>query len=393
MKALIYPRKSTNRTIVLYCRLVHGGLRETFTTNIRIEPKAWNHKKQVISGSTVELKRASLELQRLKARIQHEYDKLMFDGQFSLKRLKGVLLGKTEYNPLLLEEFEKYIAYHQKNTTTEIKPITLKTYRAILNHLEVFIQTKYRRKDIPLRELDKAFIARFWEYIRGEQGVGNNAAVKYIRNTKKVIQTCVDKGYIDRHPFPDYNQKSVAEKKEFLTLAELERIEALDISIERLELIRDAFLFSCYTGLAYTDLKNLTIDHLYDGTVRMIKIPRQKTGVDSTVPVLPKAQEIMDKYAEHPLRLRDGVIIPVPSNQKTNAYLKEIADLARIKKNLTFHMARHTFGTTVTLSNNVPIETVSRMMGHSSLKMTQHYAKVLDAKIQADMLHLIHGTN
>jgi integrase len=175
--------------------------------------------------------------------------------------------------------------------------------------------------------------------------------------------------------------------KEHLTQIELAKLESKDLKIERISQVRDIFLFSCYTGLAYTDTKNLRRSQIIIGIdgERWISTNRQKTDAPTRLPLLPKAVEIMEKYGNHPQCCSIGTLLPVLSNQKMNAYLKEIADLCGISKTLTYHTARHTFATTVTLSNGVPLETVSKMLGHSSLKQTQHYAKILDIKVSADM--------
>ena len=355
MKTHFYTRQTTSGDYIIYVRLIEGSKREAFSSGIKITPEKWNQKRQTIGGRELTDRQNHSKPERLKLKIYGEYDKLILQDNYTLARVKLAVTGKQESRQLLLEQFGKFIEDNEQ-IKDGMSMGTIKKYKTVQSHLRAFLKTEYGQDDLALGAINKAFVVRFWEYLRGTAQINQNTGAKYIRHVKKVFSSFVDKGYIDKHPFPNYSQRVIPEKKEFLMSEELFRIEELDITIERLELIRDAFLFSCYTGLAYTDLKNLSVDHLHDGVVRMIKIPRQKTGVDSTVPVLPKAQEIMDKYLEHPLRLRDGVIIPVPSNQKTNAYLKELADLARIKKNLTFHMARHTFGTTVTLSNDYPLK-------------------------------------
>lgn len=192
---------------------------------------------------------------------------------------------------------------------------------------------------------------------------------------------------MERDPFYNYKAQFKPVEREFLTQEEIMILYEKDLHFDRLRIVRDMFLFSCYTGLAYADVKKLTTDDIIKGIdgYQWIKTKRTKTDSVSSIPLLPMAMEILDKYQDHPEVKRGPYILPVLSNQKSNAFLKEIAELCGIKKNLTTHLARHTFATTVTLSNGVPIESVSRMLGHKSLRTTQHYAKIVDRKISDDM--------
>ena len=197
-------------------------------------------------------------------------------------------------------------------------------------------------------------------------------------------------GWLIKDPFVNYKSKVKEVVREYLSEIEIEQLINKEFKSERLELVRDIFVFSCFTGLAYVDVKQLTLDNIsigIDGDKWIFK-NRQKTDTTSKIPLLPTAQEIINKYSEHPVCKNEKRLLPILSNQKMNAYLKEIADVCEINKDLTFHIARHTFATTITLSNGVPIETVSKMLGHTNLKTTQHYAKILDKKISEDMMIL-----
>jgi len=208
-----------------------------------------------------------------------------------------------------------------------------------------------------------------------------------VRNFKKIIKICLDNDWLEKDPTTRYEGKMKEVERDFLTEEELNRIYLKRFSTERLNLVKDIFVFSCYTGLAYIDVKSLTKDHIsigIDGDKWIFK-NRQKTDTKSKIPLLPIAEEIIQKYLNHPKCLNENSILPILTNQKMNSYLKEIGDLCDISKEITFHMARHTFATTVTLTNGVPIETVSKMLGHKNLHTTQHYAKVLDQKVSEDM--------
>jgi len=237
-----------------------------------------------------------------------------------------------------------------------------------------------------LNDLSYEFADSFQYYLQAEKGLSINSSGKMIKNLKKVIRDCVDKNLMERDPFWNYKVKHIDPKIPFLTTEELKVLQAKEITIKRLDTIRDIFIFACYTGFAYIDVATLTDAHLkigVDGKKWLIK-PRQKTGISERVPLLPPALTILDKYAGHSSNQQKKTLLPIPSNQKVNAYLKELADICGITTQITFHIARHTFATTVTLQNGVPIDSVSKMLGHRSIKTTQIYAKVNDTKISND---------
>ncbi len=253
--------------------------------------------------------------------------------------------------------------------------------------MQEFIFWKYNVSDISISKIDYAFVTEFEFYLRSVKKCNNNTAVKYVRNFRKIIKICLDNDWLDKNPCSRYEGKMKEVERDFLTEEELSRIYNKRFSSERLTLVKDIFIFSCYTGLAYIDVKGLKKDHIaigIDGEKWIFK-NRQKTDTKSKIPVLPIAQEIIQKYENHPRCLNEDTILPILTNQKMNSYLKEIGDLCDISKEITFHMARHTFATSVTLTNGVPIETVSKMLGHKNIQTTQHYAKILDKKVSEDM--------
>ena len=214
--------------------------------------------------------------------------------------------------------------------------------------------------------------------------------MKYLANFKKIVIRCVKSGKLARDPFVGFVMSKKEVERDVLNDDQLRRIAQENFSAERMALVRDIFLFCCFTGLAYADIKKLKQTEIIKGSDGDLWIiaKRQKTNVTSRIPLLPTALEIIERYKSHPQCTLKGMVLPVLSNQKLNTYLKEIADKCGIHFNLTFHIARHTFATTVTLSNGIPIETVSKMLGHRNLKTTQHYAKILDKKISDDMKKL-----
>lgn len=224
-------------------------------------------------------------------------------------------------------------------------------------------------------------------YLRSIRNCSNNTTIKYLKNFKKIIRICLANGWIDKDPFLNYKSKHTEVERNILTQEELDLLIQKEFRVERLKLVRDIFAFSCYTRLAYIDVKNLTKDNIIKGIDNSLWIStnRQKTDTSSKIPLLNTPLQIIESYDIHPAADNQNKLLPILSNQKMNAYLKEIADVCGINKELSFHCARHTFATTVTLSNGVPIETVSKMLGHKSIRTTQHYAKITDRKVAIDM--------
>lgn len=249
------------------------------------------------------------------------------------------------------------------------------------------MQWKYNISDIDITKIDHAFITDYEFWLRSVRNCVNNTAVKYIKNFNKIIKICLANDWLDKNPFANYKSKVKEVERLFLTEDEIQALMNKEFKTERLILVRDIFLFSCFTGLAYIDVKNLTKSHISIGIdgEKWIFTHRQKTESASKIPILPVTQMIIDKYKNHPECINKDKLLLILTNQKMNAYLKEIADICEIEKDLTFHIARHTFATTVTLTNGVSIESVSKMLGHKNLRTTQHYAKVLDRKVSEDM--------
>ena len=264
---------------------------------------------------------------------------------------------------------------------------TWKRYETSLNHTIEFMKWKYNISDMEVKNIKPEFISYYDLWFRTIRNCCNNTSVKYLKNFRKIIKLCIDNEWINKDPFINYKTKLQPVDKNFLSEEQLESIINREFKSERLSFVRDVFIFSCFTGLAYVDIKNLKYDDISTNIsgARFIKIKRTKTKVDASIPLLPIAENILTKYKDNPKCLNQNLVLPILSNQKMNQYLKEISTLCDIEFDLTFHSARHTFATTVTLNNGVPIETVSKMLGHSTIRMTQHYAKILDSKVSNDM--------
>ena len=312
-----------------------------------------------------------------------------FTAQDLINSYLGKDKEKENENKMLLEIFQEHNDKVNKLIGKDFAAGTAERYKTAKKHVQEYIQKEFKVSDIPVKEVDHKFISGFEYYLKTERNCAHNSAIKYITNFKKIIRIAYANEWISRDPFLNWKGKLKVVEREFLTKEELQVMIGKEIKNERLSLVKDIFLFCCFTGLAYADVKKLSSKEVtvgFDGN-RWIKTHRTKTKTRSSIPILPTAEAILDKYSSHP-EVSEKRLLPVLSNQKMNAYIKEIADLCDINKNLTFHLARHTFATTVTLSNGVPIESVSKMLGHKNLQTTQHYAKILDRKVSDDMAAL-----
>lgn len=259
-----------------------------------------------------------------------------------------------------------------------------------MEHTRNFILWKFQVSDLDASRINYDFVSDYAFWLKSIRNCNHNSTMKYLSNFKKIVLLCMKQGWLQKDPFLGFKLTRREVERAFLTKLELQDIASRQFATERLNYVRDIFLFSCFTGLAYADVKKLKRSEIVIGIdgEKWVITKRQKTDISSRIPLLSASLEILAPYENHPQCMNEGRLLPVLSNQKMNAYLKEIADLCGINKNLTFHIARHTFATTVTLSNGVPIESVSKMLGHKNLRTTQHYAKILDKKVSEDMIAL-----
>ncbi|HET6225963.1 MAG TPA: site-specific integrase, partial [Bacteroidia bacterium] len=264
---------------------------------------------------------------------------------------------------------------------------TYKKFKSALKSLKSFLEWKFKKQDVYLEDVNHKFITDYEFYLKSIQKLQHNSAMVNVKKLKKIIRQCVANDWLDKDPFKSYKITTKETHRNFLMKDELEILLHKNISVQRLDQVRDIFLFSCYTGLSYTDVMALTRNNISIGIdgEQWIFTTRTKTDTASRIPLLPVAKYIIDKYSKHPEIISSDRLLPKLTNQRLNSYLKEISDICEFKKMLTFHCARHTFATTVTLTNGVPIETVSKMLGHRSLRTTQIYAKILDNKVSSDM--------
>ena len=372
----------------IFQRITINGRRLDNSTGKFVDPSKWHPEMSKMRGNSEEARLINGHLDNLRTKIliaEKELNKK--DIPVNLETLKNMLLGTKERQRLIIPIFEEHNNKIKELLGIEYAPGTYERYQTSLKHTKDFLNWKYSISDIDITKIDHAFITDYEFYLRSVRKCANNTAVKYIKNFNKIIKLCLANDWLEKNPFANYKSKVKEVERVYLSEGEIQNIINKDFKTERLSLVRDIFLFSCFTGLAYIDVKNLTKSHIsigIDGD-KWIFTHRQKTESASKIPVLPVTQMIIDKYADHPQAINEEKLLPILSNQKMNAYLKEIAAVCEIEKVLTFHIARHTFATTVTLTNGVPIESVSKMLGHKNLRTTQHYAKVLDKKVSEDM--------
>lgn len=394
VSVLFYIRKSKTKSsshAPIYMRITVNGARAEFSTGKIVEISKWHPVLTRMRGNSEEARVINNHLDILKSTVLEIENKFVINGEtFDAEDIKNSLLGNNKEGRSLLPIFEDHNAKMEKLIGKEYALATLKNFRTCLKHLKSFLWKTYKKSDINLAKLQSSFLNDFDFFLRTEAHINNNAAVKHTKNLAKILKLCFKNGWIEKDIVQFYSGKFNEVTVNYLTESEIELIQNKEFSGDGLNLVKDIFLFSCYTGLAYIDIYNLTTEQIsvgIDGNLWVIT-NRQKTGTSSNVPLLPRAKSIIDKYENHPFTSKSGKLLPVYTNQKVNEYLKTIADNCGINKKLTFHCARHTFATSVTLSNNVSIESVSKMLGHKSIKTTQHYAKILDKKVSEDMGNL-----
>ena len=381
-------------SVPVVARITVNGEMSHFATRIHVDPDRWQSKESRTLGQTREERKINEALDELRVLIRRRYDEMLRREEvITAGKIKNAITGLDEKAMKLLDLCDQFIDdYKGLVKTNMFSKETLGRYELTRRRLAEFMSERYRIKDIPLADINPKFARDFNRWLRVTQQIGNNTSMKFIRRLKTIYRMAINNGWVQTDPFASFRIHMEKVDRGHLTTAELERLANKKFSTKRLELIRDLFLFSCYTGLAYIDLKHLSSDMLQrwpDGNL-WIDTKRQKTQVGVHVRLLDVPLMLIEKYKG---RAKGKLLFPVPTNQKVNAYLKEVADLCGIDKDLTFHMARHTFATTITLANGVPIETISKMLGHTNIRTTQIYARIIDTKIDADMEMLARKLN
>jgi integrase len=380
----------------IYARVTFHGKSITLSTGKYITQERWNFTdklRRIFKQDKERAMKEALDLFALK--IEKLYNQLEREGEIvTVQEFKSLLLGKSKKSktPELIDIINKHNEHFAKLVNLgERSKASLQKYERVKDLIKLYNTKYYGSENVSIDKINGAYIYNFESYLKfeseykGKLGIKNNSLVKYFKNLKTICNYAIKMDLITKNPFNKYNGKIQITEASFLTHEELLKIEQKVFSIERLERVKDVFLFSCYTGYAPIDALKLTRDNIIQDANKelWIKTNRQKTGTRANVPLLPPALRIINKY-----QFSESGLIPKISNQKMNAYLKEIADIIELNKNLTWYVARHTFATTVTLGNGIKIENVSAMLGHTTIRQTQHYAKVLDSSVGDDMKKL-----
>lgn len=369
--------KSTNERYI-YLRVIVNGVPKETSTKRKWNINRWEQKSGRASGNKEDAKALNFFLYSLEMKIRKFADQLL-EKQESLTSMKLInfILGKTRQKTTVLQEFQihndQMLALVKKG---EYAIGTHVRFEISKNHVKDFMLYKYGVDDMEFNELNFEFVKEYEFYLKTIKNNANNTALKYITNFKKIVLIALDKEFLVTDPFKRFKCRKIKVPKKPLAGFELALLEKHKFSTARLGVVRDVFVFQCYTGLAYIDVFNLKRSDIKEGIdgEQWILTERQKTGSPINIPLLPKAAEILERYKNHPICIERDSVLPVNSNQKMNEYLKEIADLCGITSALNTHKARRTFGSTVTLNNNVPIHIVKEMLGHQSVSQTEEYA-------------------
>ncbi|WP_224995208.1 site-specific integrase [Cesiribacter sp. SM1] len=374
----------------VYARITVDGKSLDLSLKRKVPLRNWDEGKGCTKGNKEEIRALAVYLEQVRNRL--------YDCQQELEKERRLLTAEAVKQRYLGEDesgktLQELMTYHAEEMKGELAPGTQKNYYTTCKYVRQFLKEKYKTSDLYLEELNYKFIKDFEKFLKNHKPTdhhkpcGQNGAMKHIERLRKMINLAVKEEWIQKDPFLKFKARFEKKERGHLSLEELQRIENKNFSVKRLVLVRDLFVFSCYTGASYIEVSELTPDQVVKGMDGALWLmgQRRKSGEFFKVPLLPQALTIIERYKDDPRAQVQGRLLPVLTNQKLNSYLKEIADLCGVDKNLSFHLARHTFATTVTLANGVPIESVSKMLGHGSIRTTQIYAKVVERKLSEDM--------
>ncbi|RPG32280.1 MAG: site-specific integrase [Muricauda sp. TMED12] len=391
-----FTRKSRSvaNQLSIYVRITVDKKRSEISLKRTVSIKNWDNTRNRVKGSSVQIRELNAYMDSVYGALLVCHKELLEAHRVvSADAIKSRYLGEDDHSKTLKD----LLSYHNEKMSVVLKPGTMKNYYTTERYLYRFLSKERKVSDVFLKQLNYAFVTEFEHFLRNHRdskkklSLGNNGVMKHLERFKKILNLAVKLEWMEKSPFNQFQLKYHKYDREFLDEVELELLQNIGLKNERLEKIRDCFVFACYTGLSYVDVKDLNKENIIKGIdgKQWISTKREKTDKPVKVPLIPQAKAILQKYHDINRTGPTVGLLPISSNQKTNAYLKEVAAACGIKKHLTFHVARHTFATTVMLSNNVPIETVSKLLGHTKLSTTQIYARVVESKISEDIDNLL----
>lgn len=379
---LSMAKKNSLNLVPVYLRVWYNYEHFTKTTGLYVKVSDWDKKSQKVRGNTEVVNTTNNQLDSIKVRIFQIINQLSVSGKpFNIMTIKKFLDGNEASQVTLMRLMDEHLKEMQKLKGQDYTASTIIKYANTKLRLQQYLKFKYKRSDIYLYELNHSFISDWIVFLKDKYENSTTTCYKHFQRFTRVLKKAINYGYMEKYPFGDYKIRMPRKRIEYLTMDEINRIEQTDFKVNRLNVIRDLFIFCCYSGMAYAEVESLTPESVVQGIDGdlWLNIVRKKTHKQYQIPLLPKALEILRKYKSHPLCLKKGRLLPVPSNVKYNAYLKEIADIADIKTYLTTHLARKTFASTIMLGNGVNIAVLSKILGHASIQVTLDcYASVVD---------------
>ncbi|MCB4807535.1 site-specific integrase [Tamlana sp. 62-3] len=382
-------RQRKDKTSPIYCRITYKKSRKEFTTGYHITPENWDSKKQIVKPEEEQHNFINTQLSLIITKVNQAFLLLQVNQvNFGVEEIHRQYRGENiKVEVGLCEVYDLFLKYLEKLIGKELNQDTYKKYVAYGKHLQSFVKWKYKTKDVKITSIKSSFIDQYEYYLKTEKNFAQITLNKVIQRFRRCVKFAIAEEYLSKDPFLLYRAKRVKKEVVFLSQSELIKLENHTFKIQRVQQIKDMFVFCCYSGLAFKEMSTLRKKDIVIGfdAKLWIKIHRSKTSRSYSVPLLPKAKIIVDKYSQS----KTEYVFPRISNPKFNAYLKEIADIIGIKINLTHHVARKTFASTVLLLNNVPMEVVSKLLGHSKMQTTQeHYGEIVQKQISEEIMKL-----
>lgn len=392
-KVLFYLKKNApkkNGYVPVMCRITIDGTIAQFSCKSDVNPDLWDTQSGRATGRTTEARETNLFLDKIRVGVNTHYQEIFDKDNFvTAEKVKNAYLGLGMKHETILKVFAQHNEDFEKQVGKMKSKSTYQKYCTVYRHVQEFIRYRYNVSDIALKELTPAFIIDFELYLRANQDCTNNTVWVYMMPLRRMITIAQNNGWLNRDPFVEYSISPEDSDRGYLTKEEIKKLMNAPITRKKHELVRDLFVFCCFSGLSFRDLKNLTTDNLqtsFDGHEWIIT-KRQKTKVQSNIRLLDVPRRIIEKYKGI---AKDGKVFPVPSYQNLRDNITLIVQACEIKKHVTWHCFRHTYATEICLTNGMPIETLSKTLGHTNISTTQIYAKITNEKVSNDMEALSH---
>jgi len=378
-----------NGEVPVLMKININGNRVVMNLQRSINPNDWDSARARALGRTNEARIFNEYLETIRVKAHKKFTELLaYTDEVTPQMLRDAILGvKSTKSKQIIDIWQDYVADLFKLIGKEVTRATYQKHSRAMRYFEEFLKKKYQASDVSIKSVNFQMIQQFSIFLKTDKECNHNTTIKFLQNLKTVTRLSIRSGWLLKDPFNGISLTLKEVDRPYLSHEEIERLIAFNSPFDRLNRVRDFFVFSCFTGLAYIDVSKLKRSEI-EGNEESgfwIRTRRQKTGGRANIPLLDIPMSIINNYSRLELLRANDPILPILSNQKMNAYLKELADLCGIEKQLSFHVARHTFATTVTMMNGVPIETVSKMLGHKNLQSTQHYARIVDKKVGDDM--------